>query len=409
MSSDNFFTVSQVNAMALSNVGSKITKPVYFKIMSDRDLKQHNVLLVADSDKDQMEIEFDPDYLREMARRSNFLYPGSMVVGHMLEFRRRGVVFVSRNSHLSLIPNSRHLPPRIADALIPLQCEPARKDLNLKDLSETKATTGVSEEIWMKVVAKFEGGKGKDETKQCLILKVADHSARMVFKIWKATHAPLLSKLKVGDFWKFRNMVVKHQLRKETNLEEIFLQFVPSQTMMEKMDNAEIALLPSIPMEYDLGDGIFQGDIIEMSRFEWNDLCHKCENWTSIHNCKQHPHSPATNLKSYSFQMVGFDQNSCKKEFFVRKSEVEDFRDKSIRLQEDDEAGNKGLTEAFKRLIHQPLQVIFNENAKSGDLYATHISIIGTTASESKKKNKKKTVAAGADEASANKKTKYDD
>ena len=107
--------------------------------------------------------------------------------------------------------------------------------------------------------------------------------------------------------------------------------------------------------------------------------------------------------------MVGFDQKSCKKEFFVRKSEVEDFRDKSIRLQEDDEAGNKGLTEAFKRLIHQPLQVIFNENAKSGDLYATHISIIGTTASESKKKNKKKTAAAGADEASANKKTKYDD
>ena len=132
MSSDNFFTVSQVNGMALSNVGSKITKPVYFKIMSDRDLKQHNVLLVADSEKDQMEIEFDPDYLREMARRSNFLYPGSIVIGHMLEFRRRGVVFVSRNTHLSLISNSRHLPPRIADALIPLQCEPARKDLNLK-------------------------------------------------------------------------------------------------------------------------------------------------------------------------------------------------------------------------------------------------------------------------------------
>ena len=74
MSSDNFFTVSQVNAMSLSNVGSKITKPVYFKIMSDRDLKQHNVLLVADSDKDQkdqMEIEFDPEYLREMARRGS--------------------------------------------------------------------------------------------------------------------------------------------------------------------------------------------------------------------------------------------------------------------------------------------------------------------------------------------------
>ena len=60
--------------MALSNVGVKITKPVYFKIMSDRDLKQHNVLLVADSDKDQkdqMEIEFDPEYLREMARRGS--------------------------------------------------------------------------------------------------------------------------------------------------------------------------------------------------------------------------------------------------------------------------------------------------------------------------------------------------
>ena len=58
---------------------------------------------MADSDRDPF--EFDPDYLREMARRSNFLYPGSMVVDL---------------------------------ALIPLQCEPARKDLNLKDLSETK-------------------------------------------------------------------------------------------------------------------------------------------------------------------------------------------------------------------------------------------------------------------------------
>ena len=118
--------------------------------------------------------------------------------------------------------------------------------------------------------------------------------------------------------------------------------------------------------------------------------------------------------------MVGFDQDSCKKEFMVRKSEVEDFRDKSITLQEEDDGdevgdGNKALTEAFHKLMNQPLQVIYNINAKTQDLYATHISIIGTIAAaggESKKKNKKiRTAAAAAgaaDEASANKKTKYE-
>ena len=194
---------------------------------------------------------------------------------------------------------------------------------------------------------------------------------------------------------------------------------------MEKMTESEIAVLPPIPMKYNLGDATFQGNIIEMSKFEWVDLCHLCPNQTSIHNCKQHTHGPETNLKSYSFLMVGFDQDSCKKEFMVRKSEVEDFRDKSITLQEEDEVvgdGNKALTEAFHKLMNQPLQVIYNINAKTQDLYATHISIIGTIAAgagaggESKKKNKKIRTAAGAagaagaaaDEASANKKTKYE-
>ena len=96
----------------------------------------------------------------------------------------------------------------------------------------------------------------------------------------------------------------------------------------------------------------------------------------------------------------------------------------SITLQEEDDGdevgdGNKALTEAFHKLMNQLLQVIYNINAKTQDLYATHISIIGTIAGgagagESKKKNKKKTaaaataVAAAVDEASANKKTKYE-
>ena len=33
--SDNFYTVKQVNSMAQSHVGSKIIKPVYFKILSE--------------------------------------------------------------------------------------------------------------------------------------------------------------------------------------------------------------------------------------------------------------------------------------------------------------------------------------------------------------------------------------
>ena len=425
--SDNFYTVKQVNSMAQSHVGSKIIKPVYFKILSDRDLKQHNVLLVGDSPVDSMEIEFDPSVLQDMIRKSRFLFPGTIVMGHMLEFRRRGVVFVSPNAHLTIIPSSKLVPPHIAETLVPLQCETARKDLSLKDLSQTTSTTGVSEQVWLKIVEKFESGKNKEQGKQCMILKVVDHSSRMVFKIWKASHSVLVNNLKVGDFWKFRNLVVKHQLRKETGLEEIYLQFVPAHTLMEKMDESEIALLPPIPMEYNLGDAIFQGNIIEMSKFEWVDLCHLCRNQTSIHNCKQHTHGPETNLKSYSFLMVGFDQDSCKKEFMVRKSEVEDFRDKSITLQEEDDGdevgdGNKALTEAFHKLMNQPLQVIYNINAKTQDLYATHISIIGTIAAgagagaggESKRKNKKirtagaAGAAGAADEASPNKKTKYE-
>ena len=135
-----------------------------------------------------------------------------------------------------------------------------------------------------------------------------------------------------------------------------------------------------------------------------------------------HPHGPETNLKSYSFQMVGFDQTGSKKEFLVRKSEVEDFRDKSITLQEEDDAnepgdGNKALTEAFHKLMNQPLQVIYNINAKTQDLYATHVTIIGTTtttttagtaatAGESKKKEKKRKTAAVDEASAANKKTK---
>ena len=72
---DNFFTVKQVNSMAQSNVGSKITKPVYFKVLSDRDLKHHNVLVVGDSESDQMEIEFDAAVLQDMAKKSKFLFP----------------------------------------------------------------------------------------------------------------------------------------------------------------------------------------------------------------------------------------------------------------------------------------------------------------------------------------------
>ena len=419
---DEFFTVKEINSMAQSHVGSKITKPVFFKVLSDRDLKVHNILLVGDSESDQMEIEFEPSILQDMIKKSKFLFPGTLVKAFMLEFRRRGVVFVSRNTHLAILTNSKEIPARIAEPLVSLQCETARKDLTLKHLSETTSTNGVSEEIWMKIVGKFESHKTK--AKSCMILKVADHTARMVFKIWRATHPALVNSLKVGDFCKFRNLIVKHQVRKDSGLAEIFLQFVSSHTLLEKMSEADIKLLPPIPMEHNLGDAIFQGDVVELSRFEWNDLCHLCENWTSVHNCDQHPHGPETNLKSYSFQMVGFDQTGSKKEFLVRKSEVEDFRDKSITLQEEDDAnepgdGNKALTEAFHKLMNQPLQVIYNINAKTQDLYATHVTIIGTTtttttaataatAGESKKKEKKrKTVAAAVDEASAaNKKTK---
>ena len=74
------------------------------------------------------------------------------------------------------------------------------------------------------------------------------------------------------------------------------------------------------------------------------------------------------------------------------------------------------MTEAFHKLMNQPLQVIYNINAKTQDLYATHVTIIGTTTTaataatatgESKKKEKKRKTVAAVDEASAaNKKTK---
>merc|ERR1712035_231319 len=66
-----------------------------------------------------------------------------MTLGHRVDFRRRGVVFVSPNAHLTIIPSSKLVPPHIAETLVPLQCETARKDLSLKDLSQTTPPTKI--------------------------------------------------------------------------------------------------------------------------------------------------------------------------------------------------------------------------------------------------------------------------
>ena len=70
---DEFFTVKEINSMAQSHVGSKITKPVFFKVLSDRDLKVHNILLVGDSESDQMEIEFEPSILQDLIKKGILL------------------------------------------------------------------------------------------------------------------------------------------------------------------------------------------------------------------------------------------------------------------------------------------------------------------------------------------------
>ena len=93
-------------------LGLRSQNQCFFKVLSDRDLKVHNILLVGDSESDQMEIEFEPSILQDLIKKSKFLFPGTLVKAFMLEFRRRGVVFVTRNTHLAILVNSKEIPPR---------------------------------------------------------------------------------------------------------------------------------------------------------------------------------------------------------------------------------------------------------------------------------------------------------
>ena len=174
--------------------------------------------------------------------------------------------------------------------------------------------------------------------------------------------------------------------------------------MMEKLGSKEIASFPKIPANLALGDADFHGKIIGMENFEWTSLCHACPNLIKTSKCKAHQHGAEFDIRSYSFRLIGYDGSGEKKEFFVRKEQVETFRNKSISLGgEFNEDADERLSQAFESLLEQPVNIIYNISMKSPHvLFPTQITLIGTidnpnqqeVVRESGKKKKKRLIFA---------------
>ena len=387
MSHEKFLTVSEVNAQLDSSMDSVIHGNVIFKITSDKHYKKFHVLSIADGleKMDQVQLEFEVDVIRDMNKKGKFMFPGSIIKACALKIHKNKLQ-VTRNTYLTmLMPNQ--LPPSIsANKMEAIPVETARKDLQLKDLVELTESSGISEEIWVKIVDRFSSNKhGGNE---CFIFKVADSSECMVLKVWRSSHAPLIKNIQVGDYYKFRNLSLKYQeKKKEDGGNEIYLQHVPKYTLFEKMRPEEIAA------KFALGDAEFQGSIIAVEGFEWNNICHACPSPTKTTKCKIHLHGQETDIRSYHLLLIGYDGPGLKKEFFAHKEHVDTWRNKEIFLGEDMD-DHQVLNTAFDSLLNKPVNIIYNVSQKN-EFYTTQINMIETIdkdqqpTKESKKKKKR--------------------
>lgn len=417
MSPEKFLTISEINMQLGSCMDSVINGNVIFKVCSDKYYKKYGTLSIADGlgSLDSIQLEFDFDIVRQLNKKAKYLFPGSIVKAAFLKIHKNKLQ-VTKNSYLTLLmPNQ--LPPQIsAIKMEAIPVETARKDVQLKDLVELTESVGISEEIWLKVSSKFSSNKNGGN--ECFIFKVCDNTERMVLKVWRSTHAPLIKNIQVGDYLKFRNLALKFQeKKKEDGGSEIFLEHVPRHTLFEKMQAEEIATLAKIPPKFALGDAEFEGRIMALEGFEWTNICNVCPNPTKTVKCKLHAHGPETDIRSYHFLLIAYDGTATKKEFFVRKEHVDSFRNKEIML--DEEMDDQELTTAFEKLLEKPVNIIYNVSQKKNEFYVCQISIIDTIENqpsqqptkESKKKKKRANNSADGEAAAAeekNKKAKYE-
>ena len=377
----------------------------YFKVVSDKNYRKGHTLLVADGNdraKDFLPIEFDPSVKADLNARGKMFWPGSFVKGQMLKLHKTKLMIV-RNTHLEIIPSSQLPPDSLPDFdLIPV--EPPRNNLKLKDLVVLRETTPISENLLVKVT-------GKTAVGGYILLHICDETERLTLKVSQSSHLPLVSDIQVGDYWRFRNLILKLQESKKKKvggpLSELFLQNVPKYTLMEKLTSTEITSLPKIPAKFSLGDGVFQGKIIALERFEWANLCHLCPNFTKTSKCKTHEHGPEFDIRSYSFHMIGYDNFGEKKEFFIRKERVETFRNKHVSLEDE-----HSLRLAFESLLDQPLNIIYNIWTKSPQVYfVTQLTLIlnpTTTTTPAPVLKKKKKRVGDEEEKKTKKKVKFD-
>ena len=401
---ENFVKIHQIQRRLVSSKDEYITSPCYFKIVSDKNYREGHTLLVADGSdksKDYLQLEFKPNAKPLLnTSRGKIYWPGSIVKGQMLKILNNKV-FIVENSHLQILSSTKQLPPSLpADKFNSIPVE--KRNIKLRDLIVLKETSPISESLVLKIIGKTLGvGNGGQE---CLNLKICDETERMVLKVWNPSHLnPLISQVQVGDFCRFKNLILKFQENKKGDGEggnEVFLQNVGKYTMMEKLGSKEIASFPKIPANLALGDAEFHGKIIGMENFEWTSLCHACPNLIKTSKCKAHQHGAEFDIRSYSFRLIGYDGSGEKKEFFVRKEQVETFRNKSISLGgEFNEDADERLSQAFESLLEQPVNIIYNISMKSPHvLFPTQITLIGTidnpnqqeVVRESAKKKKKR-------------------
>ena len=381
---ENFVKIHQIQRRLVSSKDEYITSPCYFKIVSDKNYREGHTLLVADGSdksKDYLQLEFKPNAKPLLnTSRGKFYWPGSIVKGQMLKILNNKV-FIVENTHLQILSSTKQLPPSLpADKFNSIPVE--KRNIKLRDLTVLKETSPISESLVLKITGKTVGvGKGGQE---CINLKTCDESGRLSLKVWNSAQLKhLMTQVQVGDFWRFKNLILKFQEKKESGVQGAelwFLQNVPNYTKMEKLSSKEIASFPKIPAKLALGDADFHGRIIWMERFEWTSLCHDCPNLIKTSNCKTHEHGPELDIRSYSFRLIGYDAAGEKKEFFVRKEQVETFRNKSIALgREIDDDADERLCQAFKTLLEQPVNIIYNISMKSPHvLFATQVTPIGT-------------------------------
>ena len=400
---ENFVKIHQIQERMINLEDEYITTPCYFKIVSDKNFREGHTLLVADGHdkaKDYLHLEFKPSVKAVSNARGKIYWPGSIVKGQMLKIHNNKILIVE-NTYLQILSSTKQLPPSLSAEnfdSIPVE----KRNIKLRDLTVLKETTPISESLSLKITGKTVGvGNGGQE---CLNLKICDETERMVLKVWNPSHLnPLISQVQVGDFCRFKNLILKFQENKKGDGEggnELFLQNVGKYTMMEKLGSKEIASFPKIPANLALGDADFHGKIIGMENFEWTSLCHACPNLIKTSKCKAHQHGAEFDIRSYSFRLIGYDGSGEKKEFFVRKEQVETFRNKSISLGgEFNEDADERLSQAFESLLEQPVNIIYNISMKSPHvLFATQVTLIGTidnpnqqeVVRESAKKKKKR-------------------